>query len=103
MFRGCSLLNVICVVPLSYFQSQDSASRPTKLISVVTRVKDGEKEEVSKPQSGAQTRPTSDGIMFGTFNERRIEYEEVLLSERTDSQYSQSESYLSERYVLVFR
>ena len=38
--------------------------------------------------------------MYGQYNERRIEYEEVLLSERTDSQYSQSESYLSERYVL---
>ena len=64
----------------------------------MTRVKDGEKEEPNPPQASAPTRPTSDGIMFGTFNERRIEYEDVLLSERTDSQYSQSESYLSERY-----
>ena len=42
-------------------------------------------------------RPVSDGVMYGNFNERRIEYEDVLLSERTESQYSQSESYLSER------
>ncbi len=46
-----------------------------------------------------QPRPTSDGVIYGQYNERRIEYEEVLLSERTDSQYSQSESYLSERFV----
>ena len=38
--------------------------------------------------------------MYGNYNERRIEYEDVVLSERTESQYSQSESYLSERYVL---
>ena len=42
-------------------------------------------------------RPISDGVIYGQYNERRIEYEDVLLSERTDSQYSQSESYLSER------
>jgi len=45
-------------------------------------------------------RPVSDGAMYGNYNERRIEYEDVVLSERTESQYSQSESYLSERYVL---
>ena len=78
-------------------QSQDSASKPTKLISVVTRVKQGEQEEPKPPPAGPQSRPTSDGMMYGNFNERRIEYEDVLLSERTDSQYSQSESYLSER------
>ena len=44
-------------------------------------------------------RPSSDGVMYGNFNERRIEYEEVLLSEQSDSQFSQSESYLSERSV----
>lgn len=78
-----------------YLQSQDSGSRPTKLVSVITQVKqDGGREE-PRPQVVAE-RPTSDGIMYGNFNERRIEYEEVLLSERTDSQFSQSESYLSE-------
>ena len=46
----------------------------------------------------SRPRPVSDGAMYGNFNERRIEYEEVLLSENTESQYSQSESYLSERY-----
>ena len=49
--------------------------------------------------SSSRQRPVSDGVMYGNFNERRIEYEEVLLSEQTtESQYSQSESYLSERY-----
>ena len=47
----------------------------------------------------SRPRPVSDGVMYGNYNERRIEYEEVLLSERTESQYSQSESYLSERSV----
>ena len=48
--------------------------------------------------ASTRQRPVSDGVMYGNYNERRIEYEEVLLSERTESQYSQSESYLSERY-----
>lgn len=65
---------------------------------MVTRVKQGEKEEPRPPPAEAQPRPISDGVMYGNFNERRIEYEDILLSERTDSQYSQSESYLSERY-----
>ena len=81
------------------FQSQDSASRPTKLVSLVTRVKQQGEEESYQPPAEPQPRPTSDGIMYQNenFNERRIEYEDILLSERTDSQYSQSESYMSER------
>lgn len=91
--------SVIFIIHL-LFQSQDSANRPTKLVSVVTRVKQqGEKEESYQPPAEPQPRPTSDGIMYQNenFNERRIEYEDILLSERTDSQYSQSESYMSER------
>ena len=57
------------------------------------------KNEAAPSPSSSRQRPVSDGVMYGNFNERRIEYEEVLLSERTESQYSQSESYLSERYV----
>ena len=48
--------------------------------------------------ASTRQRPVSDGVMYGNYNERRIEYADVLLSERTESQYSQSESYLSERY-----
>ncbi len=82
-------------------QSQDSSSKPTKLVSMVTCVKgdEGGKKVAPKTTHLPVTRPSSDGVMYGHFNERRIEYEEVLLSERSDSQYSQSESYLSERYV----
>jgi len=40
-------------------------------------------------------RPSSDGGMYGSSYERRLDYD--LTSERSDSQYSQSESYLSER------
>lgn len=96
-FIACN--NFIISLCICILQSQDSASKPTKLVSVVTRVKQGEKEESYQPPAGAQPRPTSDGIMYQNenFNERRIEYEEILLSERTDSQYSQSESYMSER------
>ncbi len=88
-------------------QSQDSTSRPTKLISVVTQVKNNrdraaeEPVSSSKPTSIPAQRPSSDGVMYGNFNERRIEYEEVLLSEQSDSQYSQSESYLSERLEII--
>jgi hypothetical protein len=64
-------------------------------VSVVTRVKKHEEQYV--PAHIPPKRPSSDGVMYGNFNERRIEYEEVLESERTDSQFSQSESYLSER------
>jgi hypothetical protein len=71
-------------------ESEDSESKPTKLVSVVTQVK-------NQPVAAAtRQRPVSDGVMYGNYNERRIEYEDVLLSERTESQYSQSESYLSE-------
>ena len=56
-------------------------------------------QRTEPPQQPPPQRPISDGVIYGNFNERRIEYEEVLLSERTDSQYSQSESYLSERFV----
>ena len=75
--------------------SQDSC-KPTKLVSVVTRVK----RDSDNLQAPAPQRPMSDGVVYGNFNERRIEYEDVLLSERTDSQFSQSESYLSETYVM---
>ncbi len=61
-----------------------------KLVSVVTTVK---KDKSSPPQ-----RPMSDGVVYGNYNERRIEYEEILQSERTESQYSQTESYLSDRW-----
>jgi chromosome segregation ATPase len=71
--------------------SEDSESKPTKLVSVVTQVRS------EQTPSSSRQRPVSDGVMYGNFNERRIEYEEVLLSEQTtESQYSQSESYLSE-------
>ena len=79
-------------------QSQDSGNKPTKLVSMVTCVK--KHDPAMKPTGSVPaTRPSSDGVMYGNFNERRIEYEEVLLSERSDSQFSQSESYLSERYA----
>ena len=70
-----------------------------KLMSVVTCVKNREKapKEISSPKT--TTRPSSDGVIYGNFNERRIEYEDVILTETSDSQYSQSESYLSERLV----
>ena len=77
-------------------QSQDSSCKPTKLVSVVTCIKDENGDDSARPPPH---RPVSDGVMYGKYNERRIEYEDVLLSERTDSQYSQSESYLSEGYV----
>ena len=76
--------------------SQDSMCKPTKLVSVVTRVK----RDPDDPQAPAPPRPMSDGVVYGNFNERRIEYEEVLMSERTDSQFSQSESYISEGYAI---
>ena len=71
--------------------SQDSC-KPTKLVSVVTRVK----RDPEDPQVPTPPRPMSDGVVYGNYNERRIEYEDVLLSERTDSQFSQSESCISE-------
>ncbi|XP_064405216.1 disks large homolog 5-like isoform X2 [Halichondria panicea] len=82
-------------------ESQDSSgNKPTKLVSMVTAVKrnhdSGAEAYHPQPPQQQPPRPTSDGVIYGNFNERRIEYEEVLLSERTDSQYSQSESYLSE-------
>ena len=90
MSVACSLY---CFLLYTCVQSQDSSSRPTKLVSVVTCVK-GEGQQQAAPI--VQPRPTSDGAMYANYNERRIEYEEVLLSEQTDSQYSQSESFVTE-------
>ncbi len=65
---------------------------------MVTRVRgQGGNQGSSVPPTS--TRPSSDGMMYGDFNERRLEYDDILTSERSDSQYSQSESYLSERSV----
>ena len=99
MHVGCVVSFIFC-----YPQSQDSSgNKPTKLVSMVTAVKrnhdSGAEAYHPQPPQQQPPRPTSDGVIYGNFNERRIEYEEVLLSERTDSQYSQSESYLSERCV----
>jgi hypothetical protein len=50
-------------------------------------------EEINQvcPSPHPPKHPSSDGVMYGNFNEWRIKYEE---SERTDSQFSQ---FLSER------
>lgn len=66
---------------------------------MVTRVRAPGKPGSAPPTSA---RPSSDGLMYGEYNERRLEYEDILTSERSDSQYSQSESYLSERLVFLF-
>ena len=55
--------------------------------------------QVKKETVPQRMRPNSDGVVYGNYNERRIEYEEVLLSEATESLHSQTESYLSERCV----
>ena len=88
--EACTTQAHLQQIPLAHINIAGSIER----LCNVSQVRD-------EPAPGnPRQRPVSDGVMYGNFNERRIEYEEVLLSERTtESQYSQSESYLSERYI----